>query len=66
MQFPDPLLRGTLIKRYKRFLSDHRLEGGSTVAAHCANPGAMLGTPVPRLGYRRRATLTVNCAIPGR
>jgi sugar fermentation stimulation protein A len=43
MQFPDPLLRGTLIKRYKRFLSDHHLEDGSTVTAHCANPGAMLG-----------------------
>ncbi|MDA0230249.1 MAG: DNA/RNA nuclease SfsA [Proteobacteria bacterium] len=47
MQFPDPLLRGTLIKRYKRFLSDHRLEDGSTVTAHCANPGAMLGLTAP-------------------
>lgn len=47
MQFPEPLIRGTLIKRYKRFLSDHRLEDGSTVTAHCANPGAMLGLTEP-------------------
>ena len=47
MQFPEPLIRGTLIKRYKRFLSDHRLEDGSTVIAHCANPGAMLGLTDP-------------------
>ena len=47
MQFPDPLLRATLVKRYKRFLSDHRLEDGTIVTAHCANPGAMLGLTAP-------------------
>ena len=43
MRFPLPLRRATLIKRYKRFLSDHRFEDGSTVTAHVANPGAMTG-----------------------
>ena len=42
MKFPDPLIRGTLIKRYKRFLTDVELEDGSVVVAHCANPGSML------------------------
>lgn len=43
MQFPDPLVRGTLIQRYKRFLSDIEMEGGETVTAHVANPGSMIG-----------------------
>jgi sugar fermentation stimulation protein A len=47
MQFPDPLIRGRLIKRYKRFLSDHEIDGGEIVVAHCANPGAMLGLVEP-------------------
>ena len=47
MQFPDPLIRGRLIKRYKRFLSDHEIDGGEVVVAHCANPGAMLGLNEP-------------------
>ena len=47
MHFPDPLIRGRLIKRYKRFLSDHEIDGGAVVVAHCANPGAMLGLNQP-------------------
>lgn len=43
MDFPDPLLRGTLIKRYKRFMADVTLENGDVVTAHCANTGAMIG-----------------------
>ncbi len=47
MRFPDPLIPGRLLRRYKRFLSDVELEGGEVVVAHCANPGAMLGLVEP-------------------
>jgi len=47
MEFPDPLIRGTLIKRYKRFLADVELDGGGRVTAHCANPGSMLSVKEP-------------------
>ncbi len=49
MQFPDPLLRGTLVKRYKRFLADVALDSDpdAIVTAHCANPGSMLGLNAP-------------------
>jgi sugar fermentation stimulation protein A len=47
MQFPSPLLRGTLIQRYKRFLADVRLDGGETITATCPNTGSMLGLTAP-------------------
>ena len=47
MKFPDPLLRGTLINRYKRFLADVKLDSGETVNAHCANSGSMLSVNEP-------------------
>ncbi len=47
MRFPDPLLPGTLIKRYKRFLADVTLESGEEITAHCANPGSMMGLAEP-------------------
>lgn len=42
MRFDSPLIRGTLIKRYKRFLADIELEDGTLITAHCANPGSMI------------------------
>ena len=47
MRFPDPLIRGRLVRRYKRFLSDVELASGEQVVAHCANPGSMLGLADP-------------------
>lgn len=47
MKFPTPLIEGTLIKRYKRFLADVRLDNGKVVVAHCANPGSMLSVDAP-------------------
>ncbi|NIZ14965.1 DNA/RNA nuclease SfsA [Phaeobacter sp. HF9A] len=47
MRFATPLLPATLIKRYKRFLADCRLEDGREITAHCANPGSMMGLAEP-------------------
>ena len=41
MRFQKPLIHGTLIKRYKRFLADVRLDDGTEVTAHCTNSGSM-------------------------
>ena len=41
MQLPTPMLRGRLLKRYKRFLADIELENGEIVTVHCPNSGSM-------------------------
>lgn len=47
MQFTSPLLRGTLLKRYKRFFADILLDSGEQITAHCPNTGAMTGCAEP-------------------
>lgn len=43
MQFVPSLQVGFLIQRYKRFLSDIRLDDHSIITAHCPNTGPMTG-----------------------
>jgi sugar fermentation stimulation protein A len=49
MKFPSPLVHGTLLKRYKRFLADIKLDSGEELTVHCPNPGAMMGITSPGL-----------------
>lgn len=50
MKFPQPLVRGRLVQRYKRFFADVILDSGEALTAHCPNPGTMLGVNQPGLG----------------
>ncbi len=47
MLLPNPLTRGTLLQRYKRFLADVQLDSGEIITAHCPNSGSMKGCAVP-------------------
>lgn len=47
LRFEHDLIRGTLLRRYKRFLADVQLANGEVVTAHTANPGAMAGLTTP-------------------
>lgn len=47
MNLPNPLQKGRLIRRYKRFLADIQLEDGSIITAHTPNSGSMQGCSAP-------------------
>jgi len=42
MEFTKSLIKGKLIKRYKRFFTDIKLNK-EVVTAHCPNTGSMMG-----------------------
>ena len=42
MEFTKSLIKGKLIKRYKRFFADIKVNN-STVTSHCPNTGSMMG-----------------------
>ena len=46
LPWPD-LIAGVLVRRYKRFIADVKLENGEIVAAHCPNSGKMTGCAEP-------------------
>ena len=50
MKFDEPLLSGTLLKRYKRFLADVELDDGTVITVHCPNTGRMTTCAEP--GWR--------------
>lgn len=47
MVFEQPLIPGTLLRRYKRFLADVELSDGRIVTAHSSNTGSMTGCSTP-------------------
>ncbi|MBH98056.1 MAG: DNA/RNA nuclease SfsA [Rhodospirillaceae bacterium] len=47
MKFEVPLLKGRLVRRYKRFLADVILSDGNETTVHCPNTGSMLGCNEP-------------------
>ncbi len=50
MKFGEPLLFGTLLRRYKRFLADVELDDGTAITVHCPNTGRM--TTCAESGWR--------------
>lgn len=47
MKFTVPLQSAILLRRYKRFLADVKLEDGREITVHCPNSGSMRGCSTP-------------------
>lgn len=47
MHFDPPLVPGTLVQRYKRFLFDAILDDGTAITGSCPNTGSMRGLTAP-------------------
>jgi len=75
MIFDPPLEKGVLLRRYKRFFADVRLDDGREVVTHCTNTGRMTGcsepgsevliAPAP-LGAKRKLAWTLRLVRAGR
>ena len=42
MKFTKSLIKGKLVKRYKRFFTDIKLDNKEIIVAHCPNTGSIL------------------------
>jgi sugar fermentation stimulation protein A len=60
MEFTPPLIPGTLVQRYKRFLADVTLDTGETITASCPNTGTMMGLTAPGLGVYVSRSVSVT------
>jgi sugar fermentation stimulation protein A len=49
VEFSEPLIPATLLKRYRRFLADVRLDDGTELTVHVPNTGSLLGCAEPGL-----------------
>ena len=47
MNFEAPLQSGILLKRYKRFLADVKLDSDEIITIHCPNTGSMKNCKEP-------------------
>ena len=67
MKFTNTLIKGKLIKRYKRFFTDIKVNN-SIVTAHCPNTGSMFGLleRTMKLGLVRLMIQRENLNLPWR
>jgi sugar fermentation stimulation protein A len=65
LAFEPSLLSGVLIKRYKRFLADVRLDDGREMTVHCPNTGSMTGCAAPGSRVWVRLESKVGRKLPG-
>ncbi len=64
MIFQTPLVKGHLIKRYKRFLADIELEDIGFITAHCPNSGAMQGISDPGMPVWVSKSMNASRKLP--